>query len=234
MKPEDPRSIQTMFAAISSRYDLTNAILSLGTHHLWKRKLIEASGLFPGARILDCATGTGDLAFAFEAKSRGKAQIIGTDFCEEMLKEARKKATQRNSSVYFEWADATELPYSDDSFDIASISFGIRNTSDPKKVLSELSRVVQPGGKVLVLEFGQPSSPTLNWIFGLYAEHILPRLGGWITGKPEAYAYLRHSSCEFPCGKKFLELATHAYSHIQSKKLYGGIAYLYILERGKP
>jgi demethylmenaquinone methyltransferase/2-methoxy-6-polyprenyl-1,4-benzoquinol methylase len=232
MKPEDPSSIQTMFASISSRYDLTNTVLSFGTHHLWKKKLIQASDLFPGARVLDCATGTGDLAFAFEKKSGGKAEVVGTDFCEEMLEEARKKAKQRNSTVCFEWADATQLQYPDASFDLASISFGIRNTSDPQKVLRELGRVVRPGGKVLILEFGQPSLG-LDRIFRIYAEHLLPLLGGWITGRPEAYAYLRSSSRTFPCGKKFLELAevTHLYTDLQLKKLYGGIVYLYLLKR---
>ena len=230
---QNPQSIQHMFSVISKSYDLANSILSLGIHHLWKKRLIRESRIQAGQKVLDCATGTGDLAFLFEKKLKKTGQVVGSDFCESMLEVAHQRALRSQSKIQFEVADVMNLPYSDASFDIASISFGIRNTQDPQKALTELGRVIQPGGRVLVLEFGQPRSKWMGKLYQFYSTRVLPKVGGWISGQPEAYQYLQTSSAKFPCRESFLELArsTQQFSQMRYIPFQTGIAYLYILEK---
>lgn len=215
-----------MFAAIAPRYDRTNTILSAGIHHLWRRKAVRWSEAKPGDRVLDCATGTGDLAIAFRRKVGDDGHVVGTDFVPEMIKLAREKAP---GDIYFEVADVTNLPYDDRSFDIASISFGIRNVGDPGKGIAEMARVVRPGGRVIVLEFGQPRTRPFSTLYELYTRRILPRLGGAVTGNPEAYDYLQRSAGRFPCGEEFAALMRESapFASIEWVPLTMGIAYLY-------
>jgi demethylmenaquinone methyltransferase/2-methoxy-6-polyprenyl-1,4-benzoquinol methylase len=215
-----------MFAEIAPRYDRTNTILSAGVHHLWRRKAVRWSGVKPGDRVLDCATGTGDLAIAFRKKVGEEGHVVGTDFVPEMIKLAREKAPR---DLYFEVADVTDLPYDDASFDVASISFGIRNVADPRKGIAEMARVVRSGGRVIVLEFGQPRSRPFSTLYDLYTRRILPRLGGAVTGNPEAYDYLQRSAGQFPCGDDFAALMREsaAFASIEWVPLTMGIAYLY-------
>ena len=221
----DPAKIRSMFAAISSRYDRANTVLSAGVHHLWRRKAVRWSGAKEGDRVLDCATGTGDLAIAFRKKVGPTGQVTGTDFVPEMITLARAKS----SEVTFEVADVTRLPYEDDAFDIASISFGIRNVGEPRKGIAEMARVVRPGGRVIVLEFGQPQSRPFGRLYDLYARHLLPRLGGAVTGDPAAYEYLQNSAGRFPCGDDFVALMRESadFESIDFTPLTFGIAYLY-------
>ena len=214
-----------MFASIATRYDRTNTILSAGIHHLWRRKAVRWSGAKAGSRILDCATGTGDLAIAFRKAAGETGHVVGTDFVPEMIKLAREKS----SDVYFEVADVTDLPYDDATFDIASISFGIRNVSDPRKGIAEMARVVRGGGRVMILEFGQPRARTFGRAYELYTRHILPRLGGAVTGDRAAYEYLQKSAGRFPCGDDFVALMAEAadFASIEYVPLTMGIAYLY-------
>lgn len=230
---QNPGSIQKMFSVISKKYDLANSVLSFGIHHRWKKKLIRESQIRPHFQILDCATGTGDLAFLFEAALQNTGRVIGSDFCEPMLEVARDKAKERQSRVQFEWADLMKLQYPSEHFDVASVSFGIRNVQDPKKALSELARVVKPGGRVLVLEFGQPQSRIMDFLFKFYSNWILPRLGGWISGQPQAYRYLQTSSAAFPCGNEFLKIAQslNVFQELKYHSLQSGIAYLYVLRK---
>jgi demethylmenaquinone methyltransferase/2-methoxy-6-polyprenyl-1,4-benzoquinol methylase len=230
---QNPSSIREMFSVISGKYDLANSVLSFGIHHGWKKRLVRESGVKLHHHVLDCATGTGDLAFLFESALKNTGHVIGSDFCEPMLEVARKKAQTRKSSVHFEWADVTQLAYPDHHFDVASISFGIRNVQNPKRALDELGRVVKPGGRVLVLEFGQPHSKFIFQLFNLYSNWILPRVGGLISGQPKAYRYLNVSSSKFPCGEDFLKIAqsTGKFSSMRFISFQSGIAYLYILQR---
>lgn len=221
----DPNRIRSMFAAISTRYDRANTVLSAGVHHLWRKKAVRWSGAKPGDRVLDCATGTGDLAIAFANAVGASGRVVGTDFVPEMLDVARRKAP----SIVFEVADVTRLPYDDASFDIASISFGIRNVNDPRKGLSEMARTLRSGGRLIVLEFGQPRSRAFGALYDFYRRRVMPKLGGIVTGEQDAYEYLERSAGRFPCGDDFLALMRDAgdFSSVEFKTLTFGIAYLY-------
>ena len=179
--PVDPHKIKAMFSKVASGYDRANDILSAGIHHLWRKKLVKLSGAKSGDSVLDCATGTGDLAIEFKKAVGISGTVIGTDFCKEMLDFAPEKSKRRNLEIRFAVADVTALGFEDNSFDITSISFGIRNVGDPAKGISELARVTKPGGKVCVLEFGQIENPMLNRAYQFYSTKILPKIGGTIT-----------------------------------------------------
>jgi len=221
----DPRRIQSMFASIAKRYDRANTILSGGIHHRWRKAAVRLADPKPGDRILDCATGTGDLAIAFHKAVGERGVVVGTDFTPEMIELARAKSP----SIRFEVADVTNLPYPDASFDVASIAFGIRNVGDPKKGIAELARVVRSGGRVIILEFGQPPNAAVRTLYNLYSSRILPLLGGAITGKQDAYQYLESSAARFPCGEEFVAMMRESakFGAIDVQCLTLGVAYLY-------
>ncbi len=222
-------TIRDMFSRVASRYDQANQVLSFGIHHLWRKKLVKLSNVKPGDNVLDCATGTGDLAIEFKRAVGDKGQVTGTDFCAEMLISAPGKAKKENLAIHFEQADVTQLPYPDASFDIVSISFGIRNVENPQKGISEMARVLKPGGRLMVLEFGQASLPVFSQLYKFYSEKVLPKLGGIVTGQKEAYEYLQKSSAAFPCRDEFLAMmkTSAPLQDMSYSPLTGGIAYIY-------
>lgn len=225
----DPQVIQSMFSKVAANYDRGNNVLSFGIHHLWRDKLVKNSCAKLGQHILDCATGTGDLAIVFKKAVGPTGTVIGTDFNKEMLSTAPAKAQSKNLDIQFEIADVTQLPYADHKFDICSISFGIRNVGDPVKALKEMARVCKPGGRVIVLEFGQMNIPIISGLYGFYSEKILPKLGGMVTGQHEAYNYLQKSSAAFPCREGFIQLMKEAgsFSEMSYVPVSMGIAYIY-------
>jgi demethylmenaquinone methyltransferase/2-methoxy-6-polyprenyl-1,4-benzoquinol methylase len=221
--------VRNMFADIADDYDRINSILSFGVHNAWRKKTVKESGAKPGDRVLDCATGTGDLALEFKKTVGHEGYVLGTDFCKEMIEHAPGKADKQELVVDFEVADAMNLPYDDDSFTISSIAFGIRNVDDPVTALKEMARVVKPGGRVVVLEFGQPQG-LVGVPFRFYSRYVMPAVGGMISGNRDAYTYLPETSAKFPAGDKFLELMDEAgvFDEKRAVKLTGGISYIYV------
>lgn len=227
---KNPTTVKSMFASVAQNYDRANSVLSMGIHHLWRSKLVKLVGAQPGQKVLDCATGTGDLAIAFKKAVGAEGVVVGTDFCEEMLAHAPTKAKALGLDISFQLADVMNLPFANGAFDFSSISFGIRNVSDPLKGLSEMARVIKPGGKVVVLEFGQVEVPVVGSVYNWYSQKLLPKIGGWVTGQPQAYEYLQKSSAAFPCREEFCDLMkkTAAFSQVEYHSLSMGIAYIYI------
>jgi demethylmenaquinone methyltransferase/2-methoxy-6-polyprenyl-1,4-benzoquinol methylase len=223
------KKVRQMFADIAGDYDRINTILSFGVHHKWRRQAVRLSGAGAGDKVLDCASGTGDLAIAFKETVGEGGYVLGSDFCKEMLLRAPDKAQEQGLSIDFEVADVMNLPYEANRFSIASIGFGIRNVDDPVQALGEMARVVRPGGRVVVLEFGQPNG-FLKYPYELYSQYIMPAAGGWLSGNRQAYSYLPESSAHFPAGDAFLALMNEAdcFGEIMAKKLTGGIAYIYL------
>ncbi|NOZ58900.1 MAG: bifunctional demethylmenaquinone methyltransferase/2-methoxy-6-polyprenyl-1,4-benzoquinol methylase UbiE [Euryarchaeota archaeon] len=195
-REEKARRVRGMFSSIAERYDLANTLLSLGRDATWRRFAARVAEIGEGSRVLDVATGTGELAF--EAAKRASL-VVGADFSAEMLALAREKAERRGTErVKFVLCDALHLCFADERFDAALVAFGLRNFADPERALRELVRVVRQGGRVVVLEFTLPPNRFLRWLYSLYFFHVLPFLGGLITGRREAYAYLPRSVAEFP------------------------------------
>ena len=222
------QNIQSMFSKIYKSYDLVNSLLSFGVHHLWKKELVNRTDLKSGDSVLDCATGTGDLALLYKSKT-GEGEVIGCDFSREMLSMAPQKARKKKLPIIFEWADVTHLPYRDNRFNAVSISFGIRNVEEPVKALKEMARVTVSGGQVMILEFGQVRNPVFRKIYNFYSKKILPFVGGVISGNLKAYQYLNQSSLVFPSGKDFKKeiLATELYKSVSVVPLSFGIAFIY-------
>jgi demethylmenaquinone methyltransferase/2-methoxy-6-polyprenyl-1,4-benzoquinol methylase len=181
-----------------------------------------------GDSVLDCATGTGDLAIAFKKKVKN-GNVIGTDFCDDMLKYAPDKANKKNLNIKFELADVMSLQYEENTFDIASISFGIRNVDNPSQGISEMARVVKKDGRVVVLEFGQPSG-FFGAIYKWYSKNVIPLIGKMIAGSDFAYTYLPETAAKFPSGHAFVKLMenTGKFSEVHKKSLTFGIAYVYV------
>ncbi len=223
------REVHDMFAEISASYDRANSVLSLGVHHRWRKATVRLSAARTGDSVLDCATGTGDLALEFKRAVGSEGRVVGTDFCADMLAFAPAKAANAGLDVAWEVEDAMQLSYADNTFDVASIAFGIRNVDDPVQALRSMGRVVRPGGRVMILEFGRP----LWWMkpfFTFYSKVVIPLVGGLVSGKRDAYEYLTRTSAAFPTGDEFLALMDESgmYADRRTIPLTGGIAYLYI------
>jgi demethylmenaquinone methyltransferase/2-methoxy-6-polyprenyl-1,4-benzoquinol methylase len=221
--------VRAMFAEIAPRYDTANTALSFGIHHLWRKYVVQRSGVQDGMRVLDCATGTGDLAIAFKRAVGARGTVVGTDFCAEMMETAPTKSRAAGLDIRFEVADAMNLPYEPHSFDVASISFGIRNVDDPVQALRSMAGVVRSGGKVIVLEFGQPHG-IFGALYRWYSNSIIPIVGGLLTGKRDAYSYLNRTAAAFPSGDKFIALMHQAdvFSSCVATPLTFGVAYVYV------
>lgn len=191
-----------MFDRIAGVYDLLNTVMTAGLHHQWRRRAADLAALSSGDRVLDVATGTGDLAFELARRVAPGGTVVGSDFSEQMLTIAREKAAtsddpQRAALVRFEQANALSLPYPDDTFNAATVGFGARNFADLERGCREMARVVAPGGHVVILEMTTPQRPPLSFFFKLWFDRAVPLLGR-LAGDPEAYSYLPSSVSRFP------------------------------------
>jgi demethylmenaquinone methyltransferase/2-methoxy-6-polyprenyl-1,4-benzoquinol methylase len=188
--------VRAMFDRIAGIYDRLNSVMTAGLHHKWRARAVDLAAVGPGDRVLDIATGTGDLALALAALVAPGGEVVGSDFSERMLSLAREKASGLQD-VQFEFGNALQLPYPDDSFDAATVGFGARNFSDLRRGLSEMVRVVRPGGRVVVLEITTPRRPPLSTFFSLWFDRAVPVLGR-VAGDADAYSYLPESVRRFP------------------------------------
>lgn len=223
--PEGP-VIQRMFAEVADGYDRANRVLSLGIDVLWRKRAARIAAVKPGERVLDVCAGTGDLSLHL---SRLGARVVGADFCAPMLGHAERKAAGKPLRPRFVCGDAMQLPFSDDTFDLATVAFGIRNVEDPVAAMREMARVVRPGGRIVVLEFCRPRVPVLGSAYLFYFRRVLPRLGRWVSGSDNgAYQYLPDSVMKFPERSLFLELMARAgLVSPRFSVLSGGIAAVY-------
>lgn len=225
-----PKSeIQNLFSGIAPGYDLANDLITFGMARGWRKKLVKWSEACAGDMILDCASGTGDLAFEFKRKVGTQGEVIGTDFCQEMLDQAPQKSKELGLGVQFEWADVTNLKYENDRFNVTSIAYGIRNVQDPLKAIQEMARVTKSGGKVMILETGKSQWKFMQFSFDLYFKYLVPALGWLATGNSSAYRYLNKSSKNFPCREEFLTVMAQAgcFSKCEYKSLMGGASFIY-------
>lgn len=196
--------IKNLFSAIARYYDFLNSLLSLKRDKMWRRETVKASDVEPTNKVLDVCTGTGELALAYSDKIGAEGFVIGSDFCFEMLVIGDRKLQQPVGAVSkcttnFLTADTLILPFLDNTFDVVSVGFGIRNVSDLEMGIREMARVAAPGGRVVILEFTQPTNPLFRGLYYFYFTKILPFVGNLISGnKDDAYGYLPRSVMKFP------------------------------------
>ncbi len=226
------RRVQRMFASIAGRYDLLNHLLSLNIDRSWRKFTTRTVPPEPGVPILDCCTGTADLALAYDRAGQGRSPVVGTDFCREMLEIGRTKVEKAGATgrVTLVEGDARYLPAPDDTFGVVSVAFGLRNVSDTVRGVDELIRVARPGGKVAILEFSRPRGRLLGRIYLAFFRHVLPRIGQALSPNDDgAYEYLPRSVLEFPDGQAMLDLlAARGLVDLKLHPLTGGIATLYV------
>jgi demethylmenaquinone methyltransferase/2-methoxy-6-polyprenyl-1,4-benzoquinol methylase len=222
-----------MFDAIASRYDFLNHFLSVGLDTRWRARAIREARLPAGARVLDLCTGTGDLAIA-AVHGTADARVVGVDFAGAMLRIGLDKLRGRglDRRITLVRGDATRIPVRDRWADAATIGFGIRNVAQPDAALAELARVVKPGGRLVILEFGEPIIPGIRTLYNWYFRVVLPQLGRVLSKHQSAYSYLPASVGTFPPPATFAAtISSHGFTDVRPVPLSLGIVYLYVATR---
>jgi demethylmenaquinone methyltransferase/2-methoxy-6-polyprenyl-1,4-benzoquinol methylase len=228
---QEPR-IRRMFAGIAPRYDLLNHLLSLNIDRLWRRRVTRVVPVRDGGPVLDLCTGTGDLALAYDRACSGQARIVAADFCHEMLVRGVEKARRQGSDgrVQFVEADAQQLPFADNTFEVTVVAFGLRNVTDTERGVREMVRVTRPGGRVGILEFSRPRHWVLGRLYRYYFRFLLPLVGQMFSrSRDSAYRYLPASVMEFPDGEELARvLRRHGLVDVGFTPFTFGIATLYL------
>ena len=194
-KSQKASQVASVFHSVAGKYDLMNDLMSMGIHRLWKRFTIELSGVRPGQQVLDIAGGTGDLTMKFSDLVGPAGRVVLADINASMLQVGRDRLTDRGYAGNIEYvqADAEHLPFPDNTFNVVSIAFGLRNVTDKDQALRDMARVLKPGGKVMVLEFSKPTNPLLSKAYDTYSFSALPLMGQLFAGDAESYRYLAES-----------------------------------------
>ena len=227
-------SIAALFDRISPSYDRLNHLLSFNIDKVWRKKTAKSVAQTCSKTILDLATGTADLAIDL-AKRNPKAHIIGVDISEKMLEigKAKVKKQSLENQIELRFGDAASLPFEDNTFDIVTVAFGVRNFEHLEQGLSEIRRVLKPKGMVFILEFSMPEKFPIKQAYRLYFKHILPKIGKWVSKDENAYTYLPESVERFPKPASFmLTLNNNGLIGIYARHFHGGIATLYLASKG--
>jgi demethylmenaquinone methyltransferase / 2-methoxy-6-polyprenyl-1,4-benzoquinol methylase len=229
--PESEKAgmVHGVFTRVANRYDVMNDLMSVGIHRLWKDAMMDWLAPRPGQKLLDVAGGTGDIAFRFLARAKsGHATVC--DLTESMLIEGRKRAEAENLADSLDWivGDAMALPFPDNSFDVYTISFGIRNVTRIADALSEAFRVLRPGGRLMVLEFSQLPNPAMQWAYDRYSFNVIPLMGQIVANDRDSYQYLVESIRKFPDQDRFAAMISDAgFEQVKYRNLSMGIAALH-------
>ena len=226
---EAARWVRGMFARVAGRYDLVNHLLSFHIDSWWRARTVSRLRPVlerPGARVVDICCGTGDLLLALERRSAGC--VLGSDFCHPMLTAARGKIGRRKARAAVFESDALSLPVRDDSLDLITVAFGFRNLANYQEGLREMLRVLRPGGVAAILEFSRPPNRAFAALYDFYSRRILPRVGGAISGSPDAYSYLPESVRKFPAAPQLADAMKLAgFAGVSFEYLTGGIVALH-------
>jgi len=222
--------VRGMFSRIAPRYDLLNHLLSFNLDKRWRALLVARVAPIlnrPDARVLDLCCGTGDVALAIE--QRAGRPVLGSDFSHPMLVEARRKIALCGFRTPLFEADALSLPLADAALDLITVAFGFRNLANYQRGLAEMLRVLKPGGAAAILEFSQPSNRAFGALYGCFSTRVLPRVGGWISGSPEAYSYLPESIRKFPGAEQLAqEMRQAGFSRVTFERMTGGAVALHL------
>ena len=227
---EKASKVAEVFHSVAGNYDLMNDLMSGGIHRLWKRMTIEMSGVRKGHKVLDIAGGTGDLAAKFSRIVGPEGTVVLADINDSMLKVGRDRLVDRGivDNVRFSQADAQYLPFPDNTFDVITIAFGLRNVTDKDMALRSMLRVLKPGGKLLILEFSKPKNPLLSKVYDTYSFNILPKLGKLFANDADSYQYLAESIRMHPDQKTLLDmLNTAGFANSDFHNMTGGVVALH-------
>jgi len=224
-KGPDRAYIQSLFAAVAPTYDILNTIISFGLHRFWKKRAVQMTAVPKNGRALDVCSGTGDLAELLADCVGPNGLVVGVDFCQAMLERAVKRIRPKHQQIrYTVLGDALSLPFADNSFDAATVAFGLRNVENMEIALREMARVVRPGGRVVCLDLSRPTNPLLSKIYFFYFRNLLPWIGGLVHGVVENYAYLPASLDRFPSLEEIRSMMLSAgIKDVKAYPLSGGI-----------